>query len=115
MQRATTFAQYRDLYVIYAGWPEQWKTKTTWPKQMTFDTCIHKIKLENGIKYQSVVMQGYICNMCREVNKSQYKTTWICHIKSDMWSSRVWFRLMKNAVKFDDAGQLVKYKESIMC
>ena len=23
VQQATMFAQYRDLYVIYAGWPEQ--------------------------------------------------------------------------------------------
>ena len=30
-------------------------------EQFKFGTHIHNIKLENGIKYQPVVMQGYIC------------------------------------------------------
>ena len=32
---------------------------------------IHNAKLRNGIKYQPGVMQGYICNTCRVVNKAQ--------------------------------------------
>ena len=55
-------------------------------------------------------MQGYICNMCRVVNKAQYKTTWNYQMKFDMWNSRVWSRSLKIAVKFDGAGQLVSYR-----
>ena len=43
--------------------------------QTKFCTRIRNDKLGNGIKYQPGVMQGYICNMCRVVNKAQYKTT----------------------------------------
>ena len=32
---------------------------------MKFGTHIHNTKLVNEVKYQSVVMQGYLCNMCR--------------------------------------------------
>ena len=42
--------------------------------QMKFGTRIHNTRLENVIKYQPVVMQVYICNMCRMVDKAQYKT-----------------------------------------
>ena len=42
---------------------------------MKFCTPIRIDKLGNEIKYQPSVMQGYICNMCRVVNKAQYKTT----------------------------------------
>ena len=50
-------------------------------------------------------MQGYECNMCRLINKAQYKTTWNYQMKFDMWNSRVWSRSI--AFKFDGAGQLV--------
>ena len=41
-------------------------------------------KLEHVTEYQPVVMQGYICNMCRVVNKTQYKTTESYQMKFDM-------------------------------
>ena len=86
--------------------------------QAKFCTRIHNAKLENGIKYQPGVMHGYICNMCREVNKAQYNTAWNNQMKFDMWSSRVWTRSMKNAVKFDGVGQLVSIqndREAMIC
>ena len=43
--------------------------------QTKFCTRLRNDKLGNGVKYQPGVMQGYMCNMCRVVNKAQYKTT----------------------------------------
>ena len=64
---------------------------------MKLGTHIHNIKVESGIKYQPLLMQGYICNICRVVNKTQYKTTCMYQKKFDMWSSGVWSPLIEES------------------
>ena len=73
---------------------------------MKFDTRIHTIKLKNGINISQLQCKD-MCNMCRVVNRTQHKIIWIYQIKFDMLSSSVWSDSMKNAVKFDGAGQLL--------
>ena len=51
---------------------------------MKFCTHIHVGKLQNGFKSQSVIMQGYICNICTVVNTGQNKTTSPNRIKFDI-------------------------------
>ena len=58
----------------YAGCRVNEKIKILFD-QTKLCTRIRNDKSGNGIKYQPGVMQGYICNMCRVVNKAQYKTT----------------------------------------
>ena len=58
---------------LYAGCRVNYKVK--YYSKRNFCIRTHIAKLGNGIKYQRGVMQGYLCNMCRVVNKTQYKTT----------------------------------------
>ena len=51
---------------------------------MKFGTHIPNIKLQNGIKNQPVIMQGYICNICTETNRVQNTTTRLNRMKCDM-------------------------------
>ena len=61
----------RSIDNIYAGCRAYYKIFV----QMKLGRRLHNTKLENGIKNQPVVMQGYICNICGVVYKAQYKMT----------------------------------------
>ena len=64
----------RSICNKYAGCRVNEKNKILFD-QMKFCTRIRNDKLGDGIKYQPGLMQGYICNMCRVINRAQYRTT----------------------------------------